>query len=231
MIVAIMQPTFMPWIGYFAMIDRVDKFVFFDDVQFSKRSWQQRNRIKTSNGELMITLPVISKGKKDQEIRHVELSADHYSAERVLSTISQNYRKANFYNEYYHEFGEILQTQSRSLCELNISLIEWALKIWGIRTPLLRSSHLKAEGAKADLLADICQKLGAKKYLSAPGSKPYIDESSAFESKNIEVVYHQYLHPSYRQLWGEFMPYMAMIDLIFNEGPLGCDILRRGVYP
>lgn len=229
MIVAIMQPTFMPWIGYFAMIDRVDQFVFFDDVQFSKRSWQQRNRIKTANGELMLTLPVLTKGKQDQEIRHVKLSPEHHSVSKLTATISQNYRKAPYFAEFFPEFQEILERETTSLCSLNVALIRWAMGIWGIPTKTLESSSVMGAGSKADLLADLCTKLGADRYLSAPGSKEYIDESSAFSERGIQVDYHQYEHPVYRQQWNGFLPYMAMIDLIFNEGNAGVNILRRGV--
>lgn len=219
----------MSWIGYFAMIEKVDKFIFLDDVQFSKRSWQQRNRIKTAQGELMVSLSVTSSGKKEQKIIDVELSPEHYSASKLLATVEQSYSKSPYFNELMPAFRNIVNSNTQYLCELNIELITWLNTVFEIKTPIERSSTLKGEGAKADRLADLCQKMGATKYLSAPGSRDYLEESNVFKDCGIEVIYHEYQHPVYKQLWGEFLPYMAAIDLAFNEGPASLSIIKSGV--
>lgn len=231
MIIAIMQPTFLPWIGYFAMIDRVDTFVFLDDVQFSRRSWQQRNRIKTANGELMLSLPVATKGQQDQPIMDVEFNRDHHSPEKLLRTITQSYARAPFFADHQEELGRILQAHASHLCDLNIALIDWLSRAFGITTPTMRSSALGAQGAKADRLADICHRLGADQYLSAPGSQEYIEESAAFAQAGVEVKYHQYEHPIYPQIAGPFLPYMAALDVLFNVGPEAGSVIRQGVRP
>lgn len=225
---AIMQPTYLPWIGYFGMIYSVDTFVFLDSVQFNKRSWQQRNKIKTPNGELFLTIPVSAKGKSDQLIKDVEINTEHFAADKMLLTITQNYKKAKYFNEYFPAIKEVFMKGHTHLSDFNIDLITYCSQVFCIKTPLLLSSKLKSDGSKADLLSNICVELGSKLYLSAPGSKEYIDESTAFQEKNIEVIYHQYSHPSYTQLHGDFMPYMCILDLLFNEGPNSLDIILSG---
>ncbi len=217
----------MPWIGYFGMINSVDEFVFLDNVQFSKRSWQQRNKIKTSNGELFLTVSVMTKGQKDQAIKDTLLDKDHFSPEKMLATISQNYSQTKYFNENFPELKSIFLKNQNNLCDLNIELIEFFCSKMGIKTPFLRSSSLGIEGSKADLLSDICLKRDANIYLSAPGSKEYIEESTAFQDKGIQVVYHNYEHPVYHQK-GDFMPYMTIVDLLFNEGPASLGIILSG---
>jgi hypothetical protein len=228
--VAIMQPTFLPWLGYFAMIDVVDQFVFLDSVQFAKRSWQQRNRIKTNNGELLISVPVLSKGQSDQLIKDTKINIDEDFSRKFLNTLATNYSKTPFYKTYISEVTQILEENKESLCELNIELIKFGMKVLEIpQTKLLRSSQMDVDGKKAELLANISEKLKATIYLSAPGSKEYIDESDIFQKKNIEVMYHHYRHPIYPQAFGEFLPYMCTLDLIFNCGPESRSVMLKGL--
>lgn len=225
--IGIMQPTFLPWIGYLGMIHSVDQFVFLDNVQFNKRSWQQRNKIKTSSGEFFLTVPVF-KGKREDLIKDVLINTEHFEIEKLLQTITQNYSKAPYFHDYFAEVKNIFLKKHTSLCELNIELIEYFTRIIGIKTPLRRSSSLRAMGTKAELLSNICVELGSSLYLSAPGSKEYIEESTFFQDKNIDVIYHNYEHPRYRQLNGEFRPYMCILDLLFNEGKESLSIILSG---
>ena len=176
----------------------------------------------------MLTLPVSSKGKQDQLICDVALQVEHYSPKKFLGTISQSYTKAPYYSDYFPGIAKVFELHTGKLADLNIALIEYFCSVLGIKTPTLRSSNLGIEGVKADLLSDICSHLKADKYLSAPGSKEYLDESTAFAEKNIQVSYHQYTHPTYHQLWGDFLPYMAILDLLFNEGPNSLSLIKQG---
>lgn len=221
-----MQPTFLPWIGYFAMIDRVDEFVFLDSVQFAKRSWQQRNQIKTPNGAQWITMPVSSSGKRDQLIKDTVVSQEGNPGEKIISALKTNYSKAPFFKAHSEPFFSLLRSE-KNLCELNIKVIETAMDILKMPAkPIFRSSEMPVSGARADLLVSISRHLGASRYLSAPGSREYIEESNAFEQAGIDVAYHEYKHPEYRQLFGAFQPYMTVLDLIFNEGERAYEILR-----
>jgi hypothetical protein len=226
--VAIMQPTYLPWIGYFGLINSVDIFIFLDSVQFTKRSWQQRNQIKTPNGAQWLSVPVISKGRRDQKIHEVELDpaanfiADHQKA------IEHNYRKSPYFDVIAPELFSILDKPHHSLSNLNIELILKLNQLLGIKTPTLRSSEMNGDGNKADLLLSLCKEVNAGEYISPPGSREYLDESDVFIKANIPVKYFHFHHPEYSQLFGDFLPYMSVIDLLFNEGNNSSKMMIEG---
>ena len=228
--VAIMQPTYLPWIGYLAMIDRVDQFIYLDSVQFARRSWQQRNPIKTANGELMLTIPVSSKGRRDQLISETSVLWTSGFAPKHVRAIEAAYRQAPFFETYFGGLKSALLKEQPSLADYTIGLIEFLCEAFNIVTPRQRSSNLAAEGQKASLLAALCREVGGSSYLSAPGSQEYIEESDAFKRATVSVRYHRYDHPVYSQGKGEFMPYMAAIDLLFHcGGDEGLRVLSQGV--
>ena len=226
--IAVMQPTYLPWIGYFGMIDRVDTFVLLDSVQFARRSWQQRNQIKTHNGPGWLTVPVLSKGKRNQLIKDVTIDASRNFPGNHIRAIEANYRKSSHFELYAPKLFAILGKKHSRLAELNLELIELLKGALGIETPLKLSSKLGHEGTKASLLVDLCVKLESTEYLSPPGSRNYLDESESFEKHGIPVSYFKYDHPVYRQRFGDFLPYMSVIDLLFNEGPESLSIIRTG---
>jgi hypothetical protein len=212
------------------MIDQVDQFVFLDSVQFAKRSWQQRNKIKTANGELMISVPVLSKGVVDQLILNTKILNDGSFSKKLISTLMNNYSKAPFFKKYSEGLFKIIEENSENLCDLNIEIIKYCMLVLGLPVDkLLRSSSLDVSGKKAELLANICVKLDSNVYLSAPGSREYIEETTEFEERKIEVIYHNYNHPQYSQLYGDFIPYLCILDLIFNEGENSLSIIRQGI--
>ncbi|MEE2567035.1 WbqC family protein [Hyphobacterium marinum] len=227
--VAIMQPTFLPWIGYFALIDRVDLFVFLDDVQFDKRSWQQRNRILTAQGPLWLTVPVLTKGRRDQTIAEVQISPDPKFPASLLRTVESAYGKAPHFSRVFPDFAAILESHDGQLCTLNLALINWLASAFGIETPVVRSSGTPVASAKADRLAELCLAHGATRYLSPPGSKAYLDESNAFAQAGIDLAYFEYEHPTYGQSDKAFQPYMSALDLLLHAGPDSLAILRSGV--
>jgi hypothetical protein len=226
---AIMQPTYMPWIGYFDLMDQADVFVILDSVQFAKRSWQQRNRIKTANGELMLTVPVLTKGKREQRIDEalIEPTAQFWSSH--LNSIKLAYAKAPYFDALWPRLTELLSPSAVKLADLNLGLIKLFQERLGIEAELVRGSTLAATGAKVDLLVAICRELDIPRYLSPLGSKEYIDENDVFAERGIELAYHSYTHPEYRQLHGPFLPYMSVLDLLMNEdGPRALEIIRSG---
>lgn len=227
--IAIMQPTYFPWLGYFAMMDRVSEFIFLDSVQFAARSWQQRNRIKTANGELMLTVPVSKKGKREQLISEVEIAYSSDFPDKHVKAVTMAYRRAPYFDKYAPDIFAVLEKKHLRLADMTIELIKHVQGLLGIQCRVLRSSELDVAGNKAELLAQICDSRGAQVYLSAPGSRDYIIESDAFSRRRIDVVYHEYLHPVYKQLYGEFAPYMAVVDVLMNEGPASADIIRGGI--
>lgn len=228
-VVAIMQPTYLPWSGYLAMIERADVFVFLDSVQFARRSWQQRNRIKASSGELILTVPVLKRGRRDQLINLVEINPDARFAEKHIAAISSNYSKAPYFDVFAPQLFEILRRGHSRLCELTTELIEWLLKCIGSTTPIHRSSMMDVSGQKDELLLSICRALDAGTYLSAPASRDYLEESECFPRSDVKIAYHDYAHPVYPQLHGSFLPYMSVVDLLFNTGDDAREMLMSGV--
>ena len=226
--IAIMQPTYLPWIGYFDLIDQVDKFVFLDSVQFSKRSWQQRNRIKGPKEVRWLTVPVHTKGRSRQLLQEVAIAPNRDFPEQHIETIKRFYRRAPSFTQYVDELSATLREAHRFLADLNIKLIRWLCAQMGIETEMVRSSSLNAEGRRVELLINICKSCEADGYLSPEGSRTYIEENNLFESNGIELTYHEYHHPEYHQLHGEFVPYLSILDLILNEGDSSLSIMRSG---
>ena len=226
--IAIMQPTYLPWAGYFGMIDLVDTFIIFDSVQFAKRSWQQRNQIKTANGPIWLTVPVLSKGKRGQLINDVEIDTTRNFQTAHIASIENNYKKSPYFSEYSPELFSLLEKGHMHLSELTVELVIWFCKVLGISTQIKYSSKMENIGTKADLLAMLCGQVDATEYVSAPGSREYLEQSDAFEKIGLHVKYHEFDHPVYPQLFGDFTPYMSIVDLLFNVGPDSPSIIRKG---
>jgi len=223
-----MQPTYLPWMGYFDLIDQSDLFVFLDSVEFNDRSWQQRNRIKVPGDSLWLTVPVLTKGRRHQVISDVIIDKSRNFNDKHLRTIGQFYRKAPFHERCMEVLQGALQKDHDRLADLNTDLILFICRELGIKTEFVRSSTLGVEGRKTELLVDICKKLGARRYLSAAGSREYIEENDLFTVNGIGLAYHEYAHPEYRQLHGAFVPYLSVVDLLMNEGPDSLSIIRSG---
>jgi len=228
--VAISQPTYLPWLGYLDLIDQVDTFVFLDTVQFEKRSWQQRNRIKAVGGLSLLTVPVVVKGRFKQSIRDVEIESPYF-VRKHLRSIETSYRRSPFFGRYFTEFAGILETHATRLhlADLNIHLIQWLCGVLGIKKPLIRSSEIDQKGSRSELLLNICRALNAQSYLSAVGSADYlVSEVPQFSAAGVEVLFQHYEHPLYRQQFPPFCSHTSALDLIFNEGDRSLEILRSG---
>jgi len=232
-LVSIMQPTYLPWCGYFDLIDRVSTFIFLDTVQFNKRSWQQRNRIRSKEGLIWLTVPVKVKGRYHQLIKDVEIS-DSLFYRKHLKTIELNYKKAPFFYKYFEQFIWLFNQEFTSLLELNISLIKLITRLLNINnTNFLMASDLGIIGKKrGEYLAELCHIVQGKNYLTPVGSLPYLMKDKIyFSNKNIQIFIHNYSHPVYQQVFQPFIPYMSIIDLLFNEGHKALSILKSGRKP
>lgn len=226
-----MQPTYLPWIGYFDLMEQGDVFVFLDSVQLNRRSWQQRNRVKGPSGEQMLTVPVLSKGLRDQKISETRIDPASDFARKHLAAVRANYARAPYFSAVFPGLESALTAGYEALADLNIALIVWLAERLGIRRKMLRSSALEAAGAKTDLLVSVCGAVKADRYLSARSSMEYI-EPERFSERGIGLAYHAYEHPVYPQLHGEFLPYLSALDLLFNaDGPRALEIMRSGRRP
>jgi len=227
MIVVIMQPTYLPWIGYFDLMDTADVFVIFDTVQFEKQAWQQRNRIKSAENESRwLTVPVIQ--DLGQKISDVKINNSLSWPRKHWGTIEQYYKRAPYWKMYCDGLSAIYSRPWDSLLELNVALIKFIKDQLDIKTELVRASALPVSGEKVRLLVNICHYFKADVYLSPARAADYIEEDNIFDSEAISLIYHQYEHPVYAQMFLGFTPYMSSIDLLFNEGPKSLDIIRSG---
>lgn len=227
MIAVITQPTYLPWLGYFDLMDCADVFVLLDTVHFEKQSWQQRNRIKTGeNGSKWLTVPVVQ--GLGQKIADVRTKTSSPWRRKHWGTIDQHYRKTPYWKQYSDELSDLYFREWDFLFDWNLALITFLKEKFGIATEIARASNIPVSGDRVGLLVNICRYLRADVYLSPVGSAAYIEENNIFLSESITLIYQQYTHPVYRQLYGEFMPHMSAIDLLFNEGPASLGIIRSG---
>lgn len=228
--IAIAQPTYLPWLGYFDLLDQVDRFVLLDSVQFERQSWQQRNRIKTPQGLAWLTVPVVFRGRLSQTIADVNIRVPEFWHDH-LRAIELNYRRAPFFERYFDKLRQRIEMSAGTLslpC-LTISLLRWFAEVLGITTRMVRSSELAVRGKRTELLAEICAALGASAYLSPLGASEYLlDELTILTGRGIEVAFHSYVHPVYRQMFPPFEPYVCILDLLFNEGENALEIIRSG---
>jgi hypothetical protein len=227
--VAIMQPTYLPWIGYFGLMHTVDTFILLDSVQFAKRSWQQRNQIKTANGPKWLSVPIMVKGLQDQRICDAKIVTGDSFAEKHIRALEYNYSKAQYFSHYGQALRDIYKKSHTQLVDLNCDLIDFFKNALSINTEILKASELINIGSKADLLMHLCQQVNATDYISPPGSREYLDASAAFEDAGINVTYFEFNHPSYPQMYGDFAPFMSCADLLLNCGPDSLSIIESGM--
>ena len=216
--VAILQSNYIPWKGYFDIIAAVDEFVLYDDMQYTRRDWRNRNRIKTPQGVQWLTVPVKVKGKRDQTIRETEI-ADSKWRTAHWTALWKNYKRAAHFTSIADALEPFYrQNEYSGLSHLNRALIEWVCAQLGIKTKISNSWDYKLTGGKSERLADICSQAAGTTYISGPAAKDYIDVS-VFSAHGIQVRWFDYSgYPEYPQLWGEFRHDVTILDLLFNCG-------------
>ena len=223
--VAIMQPTYLPWLGYFDLIDSVDLFVFYDCVQFARRSWQSRNRINNQGSYLYLTLPIKKTASRcDLTISEACIDNPSYIFQRHLKTILTVYGSHPYFRNLYPLLEDVYSQQTESLNITNCSLIISLAKYIGIKAEFAVSSKLaNINGQKDQRLATICDTLNATSYLSPLSSSSYIERNTPggqiTSSLGLPVLYQNYAPASYQQIGSQFLPFCSVIDLLFNLSP------------
>jgi hypothetical protein len=217
----ILQPSYIPWRGYFHQVQKAEIFVFYDDVQYDKRGWRNRNRVKTPQGSLWLTIPVHARGCQVDKtpINQIQISNEENWAHKHWQTIKRAYSKSPHFERYASDlelfFGRRWEFLADFTIELTIAIAGWL----GIRdTPFIRSSSLAARGAKTDRLLDIMVQLGIKHYISGPSAKAYMDEGK-LAAAGVTLEYLAYDYPEYPQLHPPFDPKVSVLDLLFMLGP------------
>ncbi|MEL7199134.1 MAG: WbqC family protein [Pseudomonadota bacterium] len=237
MIAAIMQPTYLPWIGYFDLIDRSDVFVFLDDAQVLKRSWGVRNRVLGQNGETFLTVPLTGHSQSETcTFVSTAVDANPKWRKTHLSTIRHAYSKAPHFAEVFADIEAWMGDGHQTIGDLNRAFITQTARRMGITTPITQSSKLEGVGGRKDeWLLSICRALDADTYLSAQGSAAYIEqeqEAGAFAGSGVELRYQNFAHPEYKQSGDEFVGFMSVVDLLMNCGyQSALEIIKSGRQP
>ena len=224
-VIGILQPGYLPWLGFFQQLDRSDVFVVYDDVQYDKNGWRNRNRIKTANGPQWLTVPVSADFSNRPPINAVKINNDTDWRRKHLLSIRQNYSQAPFFRDYIGVFEEIFSRPCELLADLDMALIvELARRLGLGGKRIVRSSELGVPGQRVERLIAICKNLGADTFYEGAAGRDYI-QTADFEAQGIKLEFQDYKHPVYKQLYGEFIPQLSIVDLLFNCGPEALDIL------
>jgi hypothetical protein len=216
----ILQPSYIPWRGYFHQIQKADVFVFFDDVQYDKRGWRNRNQIKTASGLQWLTVPVLAKGHQDtgQLIKDTRICWDTDWVGKHWKAIEMAYSRAPYFRQCADVIERLYRTRPEMLADFTIDLTETIAKLLGIEgTRFVRSSSLSTAGTKTEHLINVCAAIGATHYISGPSAKDYLDEEM-MGRHGISVEFMRYDYPEYPQLHGSFEPAVTILDLLFMTG-------------
>jgi WbqC-like protein family len=222
---AILQSNYIPWKGYFDLMNSADVFIIYDEVQYTKNDWRNRNRIKTANGTIWLTIPV-QHNNLAQRIIDVEVAGNEWRRKH-WNSILMSYSKAPFFKQYSPQFEALyLNSNETSLSKINYGFFLTINDILNIKTKLLLSQDLQLTEGKTERLVDLCQKVGATEYISGPAAKDYL-AVDLFSKQNIKVSWMDYSgYPEYRQLNPPFEHAVSILDLIFNEGEHAPDFMK-----
>ena len=225
-VAVILQPSYLPWLGYFAQLHRSDVFVFYDDVQFDKESWRNRNRIKGPCGAQWLSVPVLTSGQNWPSNRDVRIDNSAPWRRKHLRSLEQHYARAPYFADYIPMFSELYERTWTYLIDLNVAAFYLMAEMIGIRRPIRFSSELQVGGGKVERLVNICRAIGADAFYEGAAGRAYIDHET-FARGGVRLEYQEYRHPEYPQLHPPFVPYLSAVDLLFNCGPKSLEILAQ----
>ncbi len=224
MIVSIHQPGYLPWLGFFKKIESSDIFVFLDDVQYEKNWVQNRNKIRTSDGSMWLTVPV--NAPFGCLLKEVKIDNTSNWANKHKKSIQLNYSKAKYFNNFWSRLEQIYEKNYDSLIDVDMAIIQLLIKEFSIQTKTVSSSELDTSQKSSDRILEICKQLNAEIYLSGELGRNYLNLED-FEKSGIQVQFQNFQHPVYEQCYKPFLPNMSAIDLIFNEGQNASSILHN----
>jgi len=226
MIVAVHQPHYLPWTGYFDKIDSADIFVLLDTVQFEKNGWQNRNRIKTPEGWMWLTVPV--EHRFGTSIAETGIDHRQRWGRKHRNALAANYSRAPFYSRYAGFLDDLYSREWESLSALNGEILAFLLRDMGIRTEIIRASSLgELPDDPNERLACLVGKLGGDTYLAGSGCAGYF-RAEPFRNAGIRVVFQDYIPAEYPQLHGAFLPGLSAVDVLCNCGGESLEIIRKG---
>ena len=214
-VLAALQTSYLPWLGAFEQLARSDIFIVYDDVQYDRDGWRNRNRFKTAQGVQWLTVPVLTKGLFGQKIRDVLIDNRKPWLRKHLETLRQAYAKAPFLDPVMAELLPVLSQEWRSLSDLNTALFFCLARFMGLERTVSRSGDFSLPEDKNDRLIELCRQFGAKTYYSGQSAKDYLAEER-FAQAGIAVRWQEFKHPVYPQLHGEFVSHLSVVDWLFN---------------
>jgi hypothetical protein len=217
--IAILQPNYIPWKGNFDLINQVDVFVFYDDVQYTVKDWRNRNVIKSPNGDKWLSVPVIHKGRRDQLICEAVIDNSTNWQDVHYKTLKNNYQKLNGFKKYHYLLEDIyLNNKWDKLVDLNIFATKIIAKALGIKVEWAKSSELNFDGSKdGEKALKICKHFNADYFINGPASKPFMNEE-LFNENGVKLNYMEYTYKEYNQLYPPFNHYVTVFDTLFNCG-------------
>ena len=221
------QPLYIPWIGFFHKVICSDIFCLLDGVQFEPSSFMNRNKIKIKNGELLLTVPILMKGYLTKKTYEIQIDEKQKWQKKHWESIKLAYVKAPYFESYKNDFEEIYKKNWEKLRDLNEYIIKYFLKEFKIDVDFVRCSDLGITGNKSLRLVNICKKMDADMFIFGSGGKNYADVN-LFKTEKINVYFQNYNHPIYPQLYGNFIPNLSIIDLLFNCGENSKSIIEKG---
>jgi len=231
--VVILQPSYMPWRGYFDQICRADLFIFYDDVQYDKRGWRNRNQIKTPKGRQWLTIPVHSRGAQTENIpiNQIRIAWDNPWGQNHLKAIQHSYAKAPQFNQYMPLLDKFYRRRDEFLADFTIDFtIDLTRELGNTQTRFMRSSEITGiNGQKTDRLIQILRAVEGTHYISGPSARDYI-EKEKFDQAGIGLEYMEYNYPEYPQLYPPFDPYVSILDLLLMTGTEAPNYIPKGSH-
>ena len=224
MILTAHQPVYLPWLGLFHKIALAETFVYFDQVQYLPKDWMNRNKIRTKSGSIWLTVPVLRKGYRDLKTSEIEINNSINWQKKHLRSISLNYKKSPYFENYIPFFEDVYSRKWKFLGELNEYMLKWFLDELGIKVNFLNANDFKFQGEKSSLILNMCKELNASTYIFGTLGKDYANVHE-FEKNNVKLIFQDYNHPKYSQLYSEFVSHLSIIDLLFNHGPKSLEII------
>ncbi len=215
--VVVLQPGYLPWLGFFDQLRRADVFVYYDDVQFDTHGWRNRNRIKTQDGAQWLTVPVRHGGLGQPRVMEVEIDARAPWARKHVATLKQAYARAPHVARYLPELEEVLERRWERLVDLDLAVVDIVRGWLGLERRIELASRLGIDGQQSERLLRICRHFDARTYYSGAAARSYLDVG-LFERHGVHVAWQDFAHPVYPQLHGTFVPYLSIVDLVFNCG-------------
>jgi hypothetical protein len=227
-IVSIHQPGYLPWHGLFHRLALSDIHIFFDSTQFEKNGFNNRVKVKTAQGGAWLTVPVLVKGRfGNNQIREAQINNTVAWQQNHWKTLSYSYARAPFFREHSSFFESFYAREWSVLGDLNVTAVEYLARALGIRCRFVRASELAVAGAKAELVLNLCKAVNGTVYISGVNGRDYLDRE-AFRREGIALRFQSYREPQYHQLYGDFEPFMSVVDLLFNHGESSRQLMMAG---